>query len=146
MEVEIDGRLGKLEFTNYDNFIGREISYFPFQGMHVLCVAFNGEDDTIHNIRNWIDEGKRYSSVQKLQIIIIGMYDSYSTTYDVPNIVKDLMYNSHGLVHYVYYARNTIGNLFKQIDHCAAYTREHILTEDVMFVVIRNSISLKYKY
>ncbi|EDR21498.1 hypothetical protein EDI_185570 [Entamoeba dispar SAW760] len=129
--IEINGRIGKIVFTSYNNFIGRETSYFPFKGIHILCVVFDFSNDSIKNIGNWIEEGKRFSGNRKMYTLIIGLYDNLSNSTNIPTEVSDILLKDNTIEFYSYNKLTTL-NLFNKLEQYYIKIRSNDLTDDVI--------------
>ncbi|ENY65347.1 hypothetical protein EHI7A_063200 [Entamoeba histolytica HM-1:IMSS-A] len=129
--IEINGRIGKLICSTYDNFVGRETSYFPFKGINILCVVFDFSNDSIKNIGNWIEEGKRFSGNKKMNILIIGLYDNLLNSTNTPTEVSDILLKDTTIQFYTYNKSTTL-NLLNELEQCYIQIRLNDLTDDVI--------------
>ena len=85
LNAEVLGAQGKLVICNFDSFAKKEISYFPYQNVHiVIIVADMTSPDSIKHTENWFSEAKRYSGSRLLSVIVVGAFPTTAPTTDPP--------------------------------------------------------------
>ncbi|KAL7721598.1 Uncharacterized protein QTN25_001263 [Entamoeba marina] len=129
-QVEIYGKLGKVVYSIYDNNIGRETSYFPFQGIHVLCVVFDTNDNSVENVCNWYEEAKRFCGNKDMYTFIVG-YNNNLNRYEPPNHVSNLMHKKDKIF-YFNYTKQTSSLFYEKLDDIYALVRKSTLGDDLV--------------
>ncbi|ELP94170.1 hypothetical protein EIN_185770 [Entamoeba invadens IP1] len=94
MTLNIKDKIGRVTLQNYDNFVSRGASYFPFKGVSLAVVVFNSQDDSYKNVKNWYSEVNRYCGAsESLQTLIIGIFPDNSYHDFIPDNIKKAIEN-----------------------------------------------------
>ena len=74
--ANLSGKVGRVNFVNYNNTLSRQSSYTPFRNVSLAIVVCNNEDkESIKNVKNWYGEVKRYcGNMSIIKPIIVGMF------------------------------------------------------------------------
>ncbi|GAB1220420.1 hypothetical protein ENUP19_0053G0013 [Entamoeba nuttalli] len=106
--LNIKGKIGRVTLENYDNFVNRNSSYFPFKNVTIAVVVFNSQDDSYKNIKNWHGEVSRYcGSYDILQTIIVGMFPDETYHQNLPENIQMAISSIPNSKFFYYYPSGT---------------------------------------
>ncbi|KAL7717922.1 Ras family protein [Entamoeba marina] len=92
-DVTIDGYDGRVTMTLYDNNVDKNISYFPFSGVHCVFLVYQYDDEmSFRHIYNWLSEARRFCNKDNVFAYVIGVYPNEESTKNISEEHKAILH------------------------------------------------------